>query len=123
MEQAATIPHVDVTEAARRLSEGAARADGPLLVDVRERNEYATVHVPGAVLVPLSEFAVAAEQLPPDRPLLLMCAAGKRSLVASEHLIRNGRRDVTNVTGGITAWQAAGLPVADGAGGGPEGSR
>jgi rhodanese-related sulfurtransferase len=112
---------VDVAEAARRVAaggDGAARhqdeaATTPLLVDVRELNEFRQLRVPGAVLVPLSDFAAAHARLPKDRPLLLMCASGKRSLVAAEYLSRNGYPDVTNVEGGITAWHRAGLPTTD----------
>lgn len=108
------IATVDVTEAARRLDAGPARPDAPLLVDVREPNEFAEVRVPGARLMPLSGFAESYSGLPKDRPLLVMCAAGKRSLVASELLVRNGYRDVSNVDGGIIAWQREGYPTTSG---------
>ena len=102
------VPHVDVMEAARRVADG---TGGALLVDVRERREHAEKRVPGAVLVPLSDLQSTYEQLPADRPLLVMCAAGKRSLVAAEFLLRSGYTDVTNVTGGIIEWERQGLPV------------
>lgn len=108
------LPTIDVTEAARRLeAEDPVRA--PILVDVREPSEFATLRVPGAVLVPLSDFQNGHAKLPSDRPLLLMCAAGKRSLVATEFLARSGYRDVTNVEGGVTEWQRRGLPIRTGA--------
>ncbi len=119
----APVAKIDVSEAARRLAGepggdnetgASAAARGPLLVDVREQEEFATVRVPGAVLMPLTGFGETFAQLPRDRPLLLMCAAGRRSLVAAEHLARNGFTDVANVEGGITAWQRAGLPTRDG---------
>jgi rhodanese-related sulfurtransferase len=107
--QAAELPSIDVHEAeTRRGTTGGERA--PLLVDVRERDEFDDVRVPGAVLVPMSEFGERFGDLPRDRPLLVMCAAGSRSLAATGHLIRNGYEAV-NVTGGIIAWQKAGLPV------------
>ena len=105
-------PTVDVREAARRLDEPTAPA--PLLVDVRERDEFAMLRVPGAVLLPLSEFAAGFERLPRDRPLLMLCAAGARSQMTTEYLLRQGFGDVSNVVGGIGAWQAAGLPVTSG---------
>jgi len=110
--QPAPIASVDVSTAAARLQ--GSDAPRPLLVDVRERDEFAAVRVEGAVLVPLSSFADTYEQLPRDRPLLMMCAAGRRSLAAADHLSRHGFSDVTNVGGGITAWRAAGLPVRSG---------
>ncbi len=112
MSQPGPISSIDVATASQRL--GGSDESRPLLVDVRERDEFATVRVDGAVLMPLSSFADTYEQLPRDRPLLMMCAAGKRSLVAADHLSRQGFGDVTNVSGGITAWRAAGLPVSSG---------
>jgi rhodanese-related sulfurtransferase len=113
MTDAARVSAVDVHEAARRLDQmPGGRA--PLLVDVREANEFAAVRIPGAVLLPLSELQTRYAELPRDRALLLHCAAGKRSLVAAEFLKRNGYADVTNVDGGIIEWQKAGLPVREG---------
>src|SRR5262245_19254499 len=86
----------------------------PLLVDVRERYEFEAVRAPGVVLIPLSEFAMRYAELPRDRGLLLICAAGSRSQRAGEFLAASGYPDVANVAGGIIAWQAAGLPVASG---------
>ncbi|MDQ3491891.1 MAG: rhodanese-like domain-containing protein [Chloroflexota bacterium] len=111
MSQPAPIASVDVSTAAQRLSGSSDPA--PLLIDVRERDEFMALRIEGAVLMPLSSFADTFERLPRDRPLLMLCAAGKRSLAATDHLSRQGFADVTNVTGGITAWRAAGLPVRD----------
>lgn len=105
------IPTIDVREADRRRRE---EPDGPLIVDVREQNEFADVRLEGVALVPMSTFAARFEELPRDRPLLLMCAAGSRSAAATAHLIRNGWTDVANVAGGITEWERAGLPVVRG---------
>jgi len=101
------LPTIDVTTAANRLREPAP----PLLIDVREPNEYATVRAEGAVLVPLSTFMATYEELPKDRPLLVICAVGGRSAAATGHLLASGWTDVTNVAGGTVAWERAGLPV------------
>ncbi len=106
------IPTVDVREADRRRRED---APAPLVVDVRERNEFEAVRLTdGVALVPLSAFAERFTELPRDRPLLVMCASGSRSAAATAHLLRNGWTDVANVAGGIVGWQAAGLPVRHG---------
>jgi rhodanese-related sulfurtransferase len=105
------IPTVDVHEADRRLREG---RPAPLVVDVREPHEFDAVRLDGAALVPMSQFASRWQDLPRDRPLLLMCASGSRSAAATAHLARNGFADVANVAGGITDWQRAGLPVRSG---------
>jgi rhodanese-related sulfurtransferase len=106
------VPSVDVAEAARQLG-GADDATRPLLIDVREDYEFRALRVPGAVLLPMSTMTERYGSLPRDRPLLVMCAAGRRSLVVAEFLGRNGFSAVTNVDGGIDAWQRAGLPVSD----------
>ena len=108
----APIPTIDVREAERRRREAQPR---PLVVDVRELNEFAAVRLDGVALVPMSTFAARFGELPRDRPLLLMCAAGARSAAATAHLLRNGYTDVVNVAGGITEWERAGLPVRRGA--------
>ena len=102
------IPTIDVAEAERRLREDSA---SPLLVDVREANEFEDVRAPGAVLVPMSAFAARAGELPPDRPLMVVCHLGGRSAAAAGFLIRSGRTDVVNVAGGMDAWERAGLPI------------
>jgi rhodanese-related sulfurtransferase len=103
------IPAVDAAEAADRLNR--ADAPKPLLVDVREIDEFHDVRVEGAALIPMSSFAERYADLPKDRPLLVMCAGGTRSAAATGFLLRSGWTDVVNVDGGITAWQRLGLPV------------
>lgn len=104
---------IDVAEAARQLSQPGDSATQPLLVDVREVNEFRVMRVPGSVLLPMSGLTERYAELPVGRPLLLMCAAGRRSMVVAEFLSRNGYDQVANVAGGIDAWQRAGLPIAN----------
>jgi sulfur-carrier protein adenylyltransferase/sulfurtransferase len=96
------IPEVSVVEAQSRL----AGANPPRLIDVRELEEYEIARIPGAELVPLSQWpAIVAEKLPdPGQALLIHCHHGGRSGNATEFLLRNGYSDVTNVAGGIDAW-------------------
>ena len=86
----------------------------PLVVDVREPHEFAQARVEGVVLMPISQFVARHAELPKDRPLLMLCAAGSRSTSATMYLLQAGWTDVRNVTGGMIAWQAAGLPVRTG---------
>jgi len=102
------IPSIDVTEAERRLRED---PDGPILLDVREANEFSEVRAPGALLVPTSTFMAHVGELPADRPLMVVCHMGGRSAAVAGYLIRAGRTDVVNVAGGMEAWEGAGLPV------------
>jgi rhodanese-related sulfurtransferase len=99
---------VDVAEAERRLREDPAR---PLLLDVREPSEFAQIRAPDAVLMPTSTFSTRVDELPLDRPLLVICHVGGRSAAVVGYLARTGRADVVNVAGGMTAWERAGLPV------------
>ncbi|MDO8485826.1 MAG: rhodanese-like domain-containing protein [Candidatus Limnocylindrales bacterium] len=102
------LPTIDVGEADRRLREDPAR---PLLLDVREPNEFAEVRAPDAVLLPTSTFTARMDELPVDRPLLVICHTGNRSAAVTGFLARSGRADVVNVAGGMDAWERAGLPV------------
>ena len=105
------VPTIDVIEAERRLRDD---PDRPILLDVRELNEFIEVRAPGAVLLPTSAFIARVGELPPDRPLLIVCHVGGRSATVTGYLIRAGRTDVVNVAGGMDAWQRAGLPVVRG---------
>lgn len=78
------------------------------LVDVREPAEYAGEHIPGAILVPLSQFDLS--QIPSDthKKLILQCQSGTRSAQAAQKLLANGLEQVTHLQGGLTAWKQAG---------------
>ena len=108
------VPTVSVQEAARRM--GAATAERPFLLDVREPFEFHGPrgrHAPGAVLVPLQTLPQRLAALPGDAEaeVLVICRSGGRSAHAAEYLIASGRRRVFNVAGGTDAWAAAGLTV------------
>lgn len=109
--QPSAIPTVDPVEAERRLRED---PDQPLLLDVREQDEFAAVRVAGAALLPTSSFVARVAELPTDRPLLVICHMGSRSAAVTGYLRQAGRTDVTNVAGGMDQWQRAGLPVVRG---------
>jgi rhodanese-related sulfurtransferase len=112
MTQPGGLPSIDVQDAARRLADGG--DEKPILVDVRNPDEFAAARVEGAVLIPLPEFATRFAELPTDRALLVICHVGGRSAAATAHLLRNGYVDATNVTGGMDAWLRAGLPARTG---------
>lgn len=81
------------------------------LVDVRNQSEYQQAHLAGAVHIPLGYLADRVAELPADRPIVVHCQSGSRSSIAASLLERLGRRDVANLTGGLLAWQSAGLPI------------
>lgn len=111
------VPTIGVHEAASAAADAVDAAGGiggpkaPLLVDVREGNEFVAVRAPGAVLFPTSSFLLRYEELPRDRPLHVICASGSRSAAVAAWLLRNGWSDVHDVAGGMTAWLRAGLEV------------
>jgi rhodanese-related sulfurtransferase len=105
------VPIVPVSEAHERLSTDPLR---PLLVDVRNHDEFERARVEGSILMPLPVFASRCRELPADRPLFLICASGNRSGTATGHLLALGYPDASNVEGGIIAWYRAGLPIRSG---------
>jgi rhodanese-related sulfurtransferase len=91
-----------------------ARGEKPLLVDVRSPAEHAAVHVPGVVLMPLERLD--PQSFPRDGgTAYLLCQAGGRATRAAETLTSAGITCCV-VTGGTSAWAAAGLPVNRGRG-------
>ena len=108
------VPTISPRDAAAEIESAGPASPGtqaPLLVDVRERDEFATVRATGAVLLPISEFVARHAELPKDRPLLMICQAGSRSASATAFLLQQGWSDVRNVEGGTGAWAMAGLPT------------
>jgi len=83
----------------------------PLLIDVREESEWNEVHIPGALLIPLSQFVARQDEIPAGRALIMQCRSGGHSGQAALALRTAGRTNVANLAGGITDWEAAGLPV------------
>ena len=108
MHRGPDIPTVDPIEADRRLRED---PDRPILVDVREPDEFRDARVAGAALYPTSTFLLKMAELPRDRPLLVICRSGNRSAAVTAYLLRQGWTDVTNVGGGMITWERAGLSV------------
>ncbi|GAB3600066.1 rhodanese-like domain-containing protein [Microbacterium tumbae] len=90
------------------IEELAARSATPL-IDVRERDEFARGHVPGAVNVPMSEIGERLEELPGEA-FDVICQAGGRSARVVEALEARGY-DATNVEGGTGEWIAQGREV------------
>ena len=89
-----------------------------VLIDVREPQEWTQARIPGAVLLPLSGFDPAAVEVPPGKKLVFHCRSGVRCGSAAALLAASGLapRDtpIHRLEGGILAWIAAGLPVAQG---------
>jgi len=91
---------IDITELEGR---------GLPLIDVRETDEFAAGHVPGAVNIPMSEITGRLDELP-SGAFDVICQAGGRSARVVEYLEGQGH-DATNIDGGTGAWIAMGKPV------------
>jgi glyoxylase-like metal-dependent hydrolase (beta-lactamase superfamily II)/rhodanese-related sulfurtransferase len=106
----------DLTATTERLSPAVAQermaSDQPLVLDVRTSAERAARSLPGSMAMPLSQLRQRLGELPRDRPLLVYCAGGYRSAIATSLLAREGFRDVSEIAGGIAAWEHAGQPLA-----------
>lgn len=97
------LPHVDA----------ASVPDEGLILDVRDRADFAAGHAPGAVNVPLSQLPERLADLPRplgDGPLPVSCGGGRKQTRAVAFLRAHGV-DAAALTGGIRGWQAAGRPV------------
>ncbi len=82
-----------------------------LVVDVREVDEFAAGHIPGAINMPLSGFRASELPDPEGKVLVLNCLGGKRSGMALDKCSAAQAQVETHLAGGFGAWQAAGLPV------------
>jgi rhodanese-related sulfurtransferase len=81
-----------------------------VLIDVREPDEWARGHAPGAVHVPLGQVPDRLGELPTDADVVVVCHGGGRSSRATAWLLDNGYQ-CRNLTGGMVAYAAAGLPL------------
>ena len=97
-------PEVDVDRLAAAMDAGAQ------LVDVRERGEYAQVHVPGARLIPMGQLAARLDELDRSAPVYVICATGNRSKAMTDLLVAAGF-DAASVAGGTRAWVESGRAV------------
>ena len=79
------------------------------LIDVREPDEFAAGHVPGAINIPLGQLADRIDEVPVGA-VDVICHLGGRSLRGAR-ILENAGRDVTSVAGGTAAWIEAGRPV------------
>ncbi|BCB03867.1 UPF0033 protein YrkF [Bacillus sp. KH172YL63] len=75
-----------------------------VVVDVREKAEYAFKHIPGAVSIPLGELDERAEELNKDKTIYVVCRTGNRSDMAAQQLSQKGFTNVVNVVPGMSEW-------------------
>ena len=86
-------------------------ADGEIqLIDVRELHEHEAGRIAGDRLIQLSNLSAEAHSIDQSRPVVFYCRSGARSAMATQAFSEAGF-DAHNMTGGLLAWDAAGLPL------------
>jgi hydroxyacylglutathione hydrolase len=101
-----TAEEISVDELARALA-----GTRPLLLDVRELEEWALGRIPGSIHIPMGEVASRLHELDAETPIVTVCRVGVRSLVSANELLLAGFGDVKSLAGGIVAWVEAGQPI------------
>jgi rhodanese-related sulfurtransferase len=92
-------------------TEASSRVDGgAVLLDVREASEWRAGHAPKARHIPLTDLDRRRTELPAGREIITVCRSGNRSARAAGILAADGHT-VLNLSGGMRAWSAVGLPV------------
>ena len=112
-----TITEITIAQAREELDQGQAS----LLLDVREPAEWEKGHIPGALLAPRGMLEWYADPTTPyakpelttkrDGRIIVACASGGRSALATEILKKMGYTNVVNMAGGFNEWSKQGFPV------------
>jgi rhodanese-related sulfurtransferase len=84
--------------------------EGTVLLDVREDNEWAAGHAPGAVHIPMSQIPDRLGDIPEAENVYVVCRSGGRSSKVTAYLNANGW-DAVNLERGMNGWAAVGRPV------------
>jgi len=82
-----------------------------VILDVRTPEEYGQAHLHGALLIPLSDLEKRVQEIPRDRPLLVYCAVGGRSVSAAGFLAAHGYREIYQISDGLVGWYKNGFPI------------
>jgi len=100
---------IDPSELAGRIASGTA----PVILDVRSPEAFAAGHIPGAVNVPLGEFAnrLVGLELSPTQEIVVLCQRGGRAAKAESVLRDSGYTSVRDLKGHMAAWRAGGYPL------------
>lgn len=110
---AADLPEItaDATNARLTAPDAAAR---PVILDVREPDEWVAGHIAGALHIPLQQLPSRLADIPAERDVIVVCHMGGRSAMATQWLRRQGRARTINLSGGMDAWEGRHLPVETG---------
>jgi hydroxyacylglutathione hydrolase len=102
-----TVQRISADEFSKRYS------SQPLVIDVRKKSEFDSEHVLEAVNIPLNEINKHLAQFPKDKPFILHCAGGYRSMIAASILKQRGWDNFVDVVGGFTEIKNTGVPKSD----------
>jgi rhodanese-related sulfurtransferase len=81
-----------------------------LLLDVREVDEFMQARLPNTINIPMSEFQFRIDEVPEDKPIILVCRTGQRSMTVAQFLHANGYEELYNLDEGTLGWVQRGLP-------------
>jgi len=96
---------ISVNEAYQKYSQGV------FVLDVRRQDEWDAYHVANTTLITLDELPNRLSELPRDKEIVVICHSGNRSSQGREILLNAGFTQVTSMSGGLIAWNAAGYPL------------
>lgn len=96
---------------APEVAEELASVSPPLLLDVRNPREWTTKHIKGGLNIPLNRLQERIAEIPRNRRIAVHCAGGYRSSIAASILQQYGITNLTEMAGGLAAWEAAKLPI------------
>lgn len=109
--QAQQFKDVDIAAAKALIAKGEV-----VVLDVRTPEEFRNGHIDKAVLANINDpsFEAKISKLSKTKPVLVYCAAGRRSARASKMMVEKGWKNISNMTGGFSAWSGAGYPSVKG---------
>ncbi|MEJ2134978.1 MAG: rhodanese-like domain-containing protein [Desulfofustis sp.] len=102
------------TVSAAEAAELMKRRENLQIIDVRTPQERKQFRIADSKLVPVGDVLRGVFEADPEQPLMLICAVGGRSYVASKVMFARGYREIYNLDGGIESWRRAGFPLESG---------
>jgi len=85
--------------------------DGAFLLDVRTVEEWNEFHAPNTTHIPLDELAARVNEVPRDKPIVVVCRSGNRSQEGGNILLEAGFTQVVSMDGGLNVWRSSGYPI------------
>ncbi|MDQ3619079.1 MAG: rhodanese-like domain-containing protein [Actinomycetota bacterium] len=101
-----SIPQMTVQQVAEEMDEGVLE-----VLDVRQPSEWAEGHIEGATYITGAELPERLDEVPTSKRVAVLCGSGFRSSVATSYLLAHDHPNAVNVSGGMGAWRASGLPT------------